>query len=192
MQKGHRRNYNSNCASAICKLAYASEHEKAGYKHVYDALLTRALDGAGLLVIALMQSFTFDARIALNFMHFSNDNAPTFAHSQYDFVVERNAPVGSWIGRVCARDADASDAGLVRQRLVTTGDLSELAFRLDDDSGDLWLVASVEQVPVGSRFRLELSAEDGDARVSERNAAVNVRNGLMAIWNAKKCQISDF
>lgn len=42
---------------------------------------------------------------------YSNDNDPTFGRAQFDFVLDPETPVGSWIGRVGARDADASDGG---------------------------------------------------------------------------------
>ncbi|KAL3095025.1 hypothetical protein niasHS_006376 [Heterodera schachtii] len=42
-------------------------------------------------------------------IHDINDNAPVFDQSNYEFVVERTAPVGTVVGRVSVRDADACD-----------------------------------------------------------------------------------
>ncbi|KAI3414010.1 hypothetical protein GPALN_011476 [Globodera pallida] len=121
-------------------------------------------------------------------IHDVNDNVPVFDQSVYDFVLERNAPVGTVVGQVIARDADASAANEPSIRLLSCHFLNErvtrqirppeLAFALDAvASGKILLRTPVDSSP-GALFRLELGAEDGEdverRQQNQHNATVNV------------------
>uniref|UniRef100_A0A914GVZ7 Cadherin domain-containing protein n=1 Tax=Globodera rostochiensis TaxID=31243 RepID=A0A914GVZ7_GLORO len=124
-------------------------------------------------------------------IHDVNDNAPVFDQSVYDFVLERNAPVGTVVGQVIARDADASAESAPSIRLLSCHFLNErvtrpirppeLAFALDAvASGKILLRTPVDSSP-GALFRLELGAEDGEDEDVERRQR-NQHNATVNVW----------
>ncbi|XP_055585161.1 cadherin-87A [Uranotaenia lowii] len=63
----------------------------------------------------------------------ANDNDPHFEAPQYSMTVPENAPIGTKVGTVKARDADSGSYGEITYSLV--GDRAAAAFSLDPDTG---------------------------------------------------------
>lgn len=63
----------------------------------------------------------------------TNDNDPAFDEPEYEMSVVENAPTGTVVGTVSARDADSGPYGQITYSLV--GDHSAASFAIDPDTG---------------------------------------------------------
>lgn len=61
----------------------------------------------------------------------ANDNDPKFRKDSYEFHVEENSPVGTFVGKISATDADAGANALIKFSFIP----GSLTFRINPSTG---------------------------------------------------------
>ncbi|XP_064608177.1 protocadherin Fat 4-like [Liolophura sinensis] len=108
-----------------------------------------------------------------------NDNSPLFNKSHYEFTINETLPVGSFIGRVFATDADSKDYGDIVYNLENSA--SSLPFKVDRVTGNLTVHGNIS---VGT-FTLYVTASDQPQTTAPRRSTVQVKIQVLDVNNHK-------
>ncbi|XP_052672394.1 LOW QUALITY PROTEIN: protocadherin gamma-A2-like [Harpia harpyja] len=103
----------------------------------------------------------------------ANDNAPVFSQAEYTLRVPEDVPVGSTLITVTATDADEGFNGRVKYSLKKVTDLTIEIFQLNDETGSITLVRSLD-FEEGDSHELEVQAEDGGGLSDTAKVAITV------------------
>ncbi|KAK6642111.1 hypothetical protein RUM44_013834 [Polyplax serrata] len=98
----------------------------------------------------------------------ANDNDPKFRKDSYEFHVEENSPVGTFVGKISATDADAGANALIKFSFIP----GSLTFRINPSTGDIYATKPLDRETKSS---YELVAEARDQGVPPRSFRVPVR-----------------
>lgn len=80
-----------------------------------------------------LPSLSTTASLVINVID-ANDNDPSFSQANYDFQVEENQKVGSYVGKISATDADLGDNAVIRYSLFP----SNTSFNINPITGKLF------------------------------------------------------
>ena len=85
-----------------------------------------------------------------------NDNFPLFLAYEYEFTIQENLPLGSYIGTVNATDADIGTNGVITYKLICS---YECAFIINSVTGKISTKQEIDYELV-SQYSLQVSASD--------------------------------
>lgn len=96
-----------------------------------------------------------------------NDNFPVFKKAQDVIVVEETAPVGTFVTRIQASDADSADFGNIGLSLRSEH------FRIDRVTGNVTTIASLDREVI-DRYALKVAASDTAGHQSNLSLLISV------------------
>uniref|UniRef100_A0A8B9YKX3 Protocadherin beta 14 n=1 Tax=Bos mutus grunniens TaxID=30521 RepID=A0A8B9YKX3_BOSMU len=102
-----------------------------------------------------------------------NDNAPQFPQRLYEVQVLENAPVGSWIITVSAKDLDAGNYGKILYTFFHASEDIRKTFEINPISGEVHLRSQLDFEVVQS-YTINIQATDGGGLSEECTLLVKV------------------
>ncbi|KAB0338916.1 hypothetical protein FD754_024253, partial [Muntiacus muntjak] len=102
-----------------------------------------------------------------------NDNAPEFPQRLYEVQILENAPVGSWIITVSAKDLDAGNYGKILYTFFHASEDIRKTFEINPVSGEVHLRSQLDFEVVQS-YTINIQATDGGGLSEECTLLVKV------------------